>query len=82
MPHSPLDILFSPFFPHACSHYVLRHYIVTPTLSTAQHHDLKDGRLSQPSECPLAKRTGNAALHVPYLDARVDSTTALRRRDN
>jgi len=80
MPHSPPTIRHSPFF--AFSHYVLRRHIVTPSSNTAQHHDQKDGRLSQPSECPLAKRTGNAALRVSYLNARVDSTAALRWRIN
>jgi hypothetical protein len=82
MPHSPPTIRHSPFFPHACSQYVLRRYVVTPTLNTAQHHDQKDVRLNQLSDCLFARRSWNAAFRVPGIGARVDSYAALHRRTN
>ena len=82
MPHSPPAIRHTPFFLHACLHYTLRRYIVTPTPNTAQHHDQKDGRLSRQSDSRFARRSPNAAFRVSGIGAGADTNAALRRRDN
>jgi len=80
MPHSPPAIRHTPFF--AFSHYALRRYIVTPSSNTTHHHDQKDGRPSQLSNCPLGRRSRNAAFRVSGIGAGVNSNAALCRRDN
>ena len=79
MPHSPPAIRHTPFF--AFSHDVLRRSIVTPSSNTAQHHDQEDGRPSQLSDCPLGRRSRNAAFRVSGIGAGVNSNAALRRRN-